>query len=194
MGSLPSSLPGAFSLQQAERAGLSRRLVYALVERGELEQLARGTFRRLGAELGPHPELVEIGVRVPMATLCLETALAHHGLSDALVAVPDLALPRGTRRPVTSTAVRWHFFQPETFALGRGSLELDAGAVVGLYSAERSVVDAFRLRGLEGHAVAYEALRRWLHRRGAEPRQLLALAEQLPRATAPLRHALEVLL
>jgi hypothetical protein len=61
--------------------------------------------------------------------------------------------------------VRWHFYQPETFELGRELVELDPGISIGLYSAERSIVDAFRLRGREGRDVVNEALRRWLRRR-----------------------------
>jgi hypothetical protein len=137
---------------------------------------------------------VPIALRAPEATLCLVTALARHALSDALIAAPDIALPRGRRPPAANTPVEWHFFQPETFALERNLVELSDQVSIGLYSAERSIVDAFRLRGREGHDVAYEALRRWLRRRGAEPARLLELAEKLPRATAPLRHALEVLL
>jgi hypothetical protein len=168
--------------------------VYALLERGELALVSRGVYRRIDAAPESGHELVEIALRAPEATLCLETALARHGLSDALETAPDLALPRGTRPPAASSPVRWHFFQPETFELGRTQIELDRGITIGLYSPERSIADAFRLRGREGRDVANEALRRWLRRRGAEPGKLVALAEQLPRASTALRQALEVLL
>jgi hypothetical protein len=55
-------------------------------------------------------------------------------------------------------------------------------------------VDAFRARGREGHEVGYEALRRWLRTRGAEPARLLEMAQQLPRGLTPIRLALEALL
>ncbi len=194
MLAIPPTLPGAFTLAQARAAGLSKKHVYALLERGQLELVSRGVYRRVDSAPGSGHELVEIALRVPEATLCLETALARHGLSDALTTAPDLALRRGTRPPTASSPVRWHFFQPETFELGRELIELDEGIAIGLYSAERSIVDAFRLRGREGRDVANEALRRWIRRRGSEPGKLVALAEQLPRASTALRQALEVLL
>ena len=193
MATLPRDLPATFTLAQARDAGLTKKVLYRLCDRGEFEVLARGVFRRAdAAELDV--DLVPIALRVPAATLCLVTALARHGLSDALIAEPDVALPRGTRAPAANTPVQWHFFQPATFELERGLLKLDETVAIGLYSAERSIVDAFRLRGREGHDVANEALRRWLRRRGAEPARLLELAARLPRALTPLRHALEVLL
>jgi hypothetical protein len=190
---IPSTLPSAFTLVQARAAGLTKKRVYTLLERGELAQVSRGVYRRADAADGEH-ELVEIVLRVPEATLCLETALARYGLSDALITAPDIAVRRGTRPPRAVTPLRWHFFQPETFELGRSLLELSSGIAIGLYSAERSIVDAFRLRGREGHEVANEALRRWLRQRGSAPGRLVELADRLPRASAPLRHALEVLL
>jgi hypothetical protein len=193
MASLPSNLPSTFTLSQALAAGATKKGLYRLRDRGELEELARGVFRRAESPERDF-DLVPIALRAPEATLCLVTALARHALSDALIAAPDIALPRGRRPPAANTPVEWHFFQPETFALERSLLELADQVSIGIYTAERSIVDAFRLRGREGHDVAYEALRRWLRRRGAEPARLLELAEKLPRATAPLRHALEVLL
>jgi 2-polyprenyl-6-methoxyphenol hydroxylase-like FAD-dependent oxidoreductase len=68
------------------------------------------------------------------------------------------------------------------------------GIDIGQYSPERSIVDAFRLRGREGHELGHEALRRWLRRSGAQPAHLLEMASKFPRALTPLRQALEVLL
>jgi hypothetical protein len=155
--------------------------------------VARGIYRRASEEL-INLELAEFALRAPRATLCLTTALARHGLSDALIAAPDLALPRGTRAPVTSGPASWHMFDVATFELGRGTLPIDEGLTIGLYSPERSIVDAFRTRGREGYEIGYEALRRWLRTRGAEPARLLEMAQQLPRGLTPIRHALEALL
>jgi hypothetical protein len=189
----PARPPSTFTRKQAQAAGLSKHALYRMRDRGELEQLARGLFRRRDAELVDE-DLLEIAVRCPKATLCLQSALAHHGLSDAIPPSHELALPRGTRAPVVCTPVQWHWFEASSFELGRAPLPLDEHTSIGLYSAERSIVDAFRLRGREGHEVANEALKRWLRRRGSQPSALLELAKGLPRSEGPLRHALEVLL
>jgi hypothetical protein len=186
-------LPATFTYREARALGLSKRALYEMRDAGLIDTLSRGIYRRRNAELGDE-ELLEISLRAPQATLCLTTALIRHQLSDEIETMPNVALPRGTRAPATRARARWHFFDPETFELGRETLKLDARAQIGLYSAERSIVDAFRLRGREGHDTANEALRRWLTRRGAQPSVLLALAAKFPRALTPLRASLEVLL
>jgi hypothetical protein len=187
------ALPATFTYQQAREAGWSKRALYQARDAGEIEAIGRGVFRRHDAEAG-YPDLLEVAARAPLATLCLTSALVRHGLSDAIPERHDLALPRGTRRPALSAAVQWHLFDAATFELGRELVRLEHGLELGLYSAERSIVDAFRLRGREGHELAHEALRRWLRRRGSSPAALLGLAQALPRSEAPLRRALEVLL
>jgi hypothetical protein len=69
---------------------------------------------------------------------------------------------------------------------------LESGEEISIYSPERSVVDAMRLRGQVGSDVAYEALRRYLKRPGASPGDLLRLARRL-RAGGPMSDALQVL-
>jgi len=109
------------------------RVMLALVvtrARGEaakdvVDQLGRGLFRRAGsAAEQADPDLLEITLRAPRATLCLSTALARHGLSDAIPARIDVALPRGQRQPRTQAPARWHAFAADTFELGRDELRL----------------------------------------------------------------------
>jgi predicted transcriptional regulator of viral defense system len=189
----PADLPDTFSYARARAAGLSRRRIYTLRDHGVIESLARGLYRRHDAPVAD-VDLIAVARKAPRATLCLTTALARHGLTDAIPAANDIAIPRGTRRPVVDAPVQWHSFDLATFELGRESIDLEGGTPIGLYSAERCIVDAFRTRGVEGHELGYEALRRWLRRRGSQPGELLDLAGRLPRAATPLRIALEVLL
>jgi hypothetical protein len=62
---------------------------------------------------------VEIAERVLRATLCLETALARHGLIDAIPAAIDIAVPRGSTRPTLRAPCRLHQFDARTFDLER---------------------------------------------------------------------------
>ncbi|TDU90668.1 putative AbiEi antitoxin of type IV toxin-antitoxin system [Kribbella voronezhensis] len=188
-----ADLPDTFTAARARTSGLSRRQLYTLRNHGSIEPLARGLYRKRDAPAADL-DLIAAARKAPLATLCLTTALARHGLTDAIPATNDIAIPRGTRRPAINAPIQWHSFDAATFELGRGSVELDETTSIGIYSAERSIVDAFRTRGLEGHELGYEALRRWLRRPGSQPGELLDLANRLPRASGPLRHALEVLL
>jgi predicted transcriptional regulator of viral defense system len=184
-------LPTTFTYRYAREAGVSKRRLYQLRDDGVIQQVARGVYRRADAPPADL-DLIDIAQRAPEATLCLISALAEHQLTDAIPAFYDLAMPRGVRPPATEAQVHWHAFDPRTFAIGRDGKALDDTARIGLYSAERSIVDAFRLRAQIGEDVAYEALRRWL-RHGGQPSSLLKVAQAFPHARGEIRRVLAVL-
>jgi len=189
-----ATLPSTFSYSQARAFGMSERRLYALRDAGLVEMLGRGLYRRTDTRIQADFDLLEIAFRATESTLCLTTALARHGLSDAIPGSIDVALPRGHRHPRTQAPVTWHAFAADTFGVGREEVALADGVSIGLYSPERCIVDAFRLRHVEGPEVAHEALRRWLRRRGAHPAELVAMAHSFPKAESALRTALEILL
>lgn len=186
------ALPPTFSYAQARAAGYTKHAIYQLRDSGVIEPLSRGLYRLTSAEVFDL-DLLEIAHKAPQATLCLISALSRHGLTDEIPARTDIALPRQTRPPAVATPVRWHQFARESFDVGRMPVQLAANTQIGLYSAERSIVDAFRLRGREGDQLAHEALKRWLRKRN-QPATLLRLARHFPRTVTPIREALELLL
>jgi len=190
---LPSELPELFTYTDARRLGLSERQLRNLHAQGTIEKIGRGLFS--ATTLDADPDLIEAAFRSERATMCLTSALARHDLTDEIPTTIDLALPRGARTPATSAPMTWHKFDPKTFDLGREALDVGAGYRIGLYSAERSICDTFRIRHLEGTDQAVEALKRWLRRPGSQPSQLLAMATGMgPKAAVPIRSALQILL
>lgn len=177
----------------AHTAGLSDPALYGLVEQGRIERIGHGLYRRADVEIDDL-ELVVIAAGNDRATLCLTSALARHGLTDQIPARIDVALPRGSRHPKVSAPARWHQFATATFDIGRDQLDLDAGFTIGLYNPERSIVDAYRLRHLEGDELGVAALKAWLSRRGSQPSRLLEVAGSFPKALGRLREDLRVLL
>ena len=181
------------TLAAAAHAGLRKDQVYALVQSGRLERVGRGVFVD-PARIDPAwASLAAATALKPVATLCLTSALVHHGLSDAIPFATDIALPRGIRQPAGFDHVNWHSFDPETFDVGRTPLQQD-GLTLTIYSPERTIIDCFRLAHREGTDQAYEALRRWVGKRGNQPSSLLDLATAFPKAKPRIRQALEVLL
>ena len=174
-------------------AGLSAERLYRYRDEGHLEQLGRGLYRRANASPADH-NLLEIAHRVPEATLCLITALAHHGLTDVIPDRIDIAIPRGRRIPALQSPTNFHVFAKDTFGLGRDVIPVGDGLTLGLYSAERSLVDMVRLRHREGAEITWEALRRRLRRKGARPAMLIEMARSFRGAERAVRHALEVVL
>lgn len=187
------ALGDTFTYGEAKQAHVSDRRLYRMRDAGEVIALGGGVYRWANAP-AVDTDLVEIAERVPRATLCLESALARHGLIDAIPAAIDIAVPRGSRRPTLRAPCRLHQFDPKTFELGREAIDVGARRPLGLYSPERCLVDVVRLRHLEGSDTAWEALRRWLQRPGRSPAQLIELAQSFLGAEPALRRALEVLL
>jgi predicted transcriptional regulator of viral defense system len=185
-------LPATFRHAEAIRRHVNDRMLRQLESAGLIERTGRGLYRRTDAD-ATDEDLLEIASRLPIATLCLSTALARHDLTDEIPAAIDIALPRNTWKPATRAPVRWHDFDRKTFDTGRELFPLDTSTTIGLYSAERSIIDAYRLRHREGPEQAHEALRRWL-RSGGQPTALLTMAEAFPRAQPAIRQALEILL
>lgn len=187
---LLASLPETFRYSEA-MDHVTERQLRSLIGTGTIVALARGLYRK-GDWIGDE-DLIEIAAKAPRSTLCLRSALARHGLIDDIPPEIDVAIPRGSWTPETIAPVRWRHFDANTFELGRGELDIGGGRSIGLYSAERSIIDAFRMRHIDGADLAIEALKRWL-RKGGQPSELLALARSFPRAQSALRATLEILL
>lgn len=183
-------LPDTFRFSEAvEKIG---RYQFNRLLAGELiKQLARGLYRKrewLGDE-----DLIEIASKSTKATIALQSALARHELIDAIPSAIDIAIPRGSWTPVVRPPVQWHHFDAATFDIGREQLDIGSGQNIGIYSAERCIIDAFRLRHLEGDDTANDALKQWL-RRGGQPSTLMGMARSFPRARSALQRTLSVLL
>lgn len=176
----------------AHSSGMSRTGLYRAALAGEYERIARGLYLPANTEPADW-DWIEAASRRPDATICLGSALAHYDLIDDIPRALDVALPRGSRRPATKSAIRWHLFDEKTFQLGREIIPIPGTtATIGIYSAERSIADAFRLRGEMGYELGRTAMREWL-RRGGQPARLARIAEELPRARGPIMRTLEAL-
>lgn len=177
---------------EARELGLSKSALHRATKAGRYDRIARGLYRSSDAKAADW-DWLEAASRRPDATICLTSALAHYDLTDAIPDALDVALPRGARTPATSSAIRWHHFDRPTFSFGRGEIPiLGTTETIGIYSPERCIADAFRLRGGLGYELGRDALREWL-RRGGKPASLMSIAAELPRARRPLLDALQTL-
>lgn len=190
-----ATLPDRLNYGDLSSQGLTRHGLDQLIESGEFERIAPGLFLRSGLADDTTAAWIAIAAKKPAATLCLLTALSLHELTDEIPARSDIAIPRGTQ-PVTvhHAPISWHRFDADTFCIGRTEHALPDGSSIGLYSAERTLIDLFRLRHAWGSDLALGALKRWLHGRGSSSGSLLAMAEEFPKARPSIHHALEVLL
>ncbi|HEV7504334.1 MAG TPA: type IV toxin-antitoxin system AbiEi family antitoxin domain-containing protein [Thermoanaerobaculia bacterium] len=90
---------GLFTTQQAAEAGYSPQLLAHYVQAGRAVRARRGIYRLVHFPAGDQEELVAAWLWSERAGIVShQTALALHGLSDALPAHVHLTLPNGWRR------------------------------------------------------------------------------------------------
>jgi len=163
-------------MSEALAAGLNRRSLYALRDAGTITQLSRGVYRLASLPELEAPDLVTVATRIPTGVVCLISALAYHDLTTQIPHAVDIALPRGAEKPrIEYPPVSFHWFSGSAFTSGIETPTVD-GKKLRVYSAEKSVADAFKYRSKLGLDVALEALRTWRARRGAVVERLLEQA------------------
>lgn len=188
-------LPEMLGYKDLAKAGLTRGQFERLIRSEEYERIAPGQFMRTGATDDTTAAWMAIAAKRPQATLCLLTALSIHDLTDEIPTRSNIAIPRGTKPLTAWTApISWHHFDAATFDIGRTEYALPGGRAIGLYSAERTIIDLFRLSHEWGSDLAIDALKRWLRVRGHSPSRLLMMAKSFPKGRPALQNALEILL
>lgn len=183
-----------FTLSDARAHGMRKDEIYKCLAAGEIERGGVGVYYRPDAVDPAEVSWGAATARHPSATLCLTSALVYHDLSDAIPVSTDIALPRRTRLPAGFDHVAWHLFDVATFNIERCQAKSSLDIPLYVFSAERTIVDCFRLAYREEAEVPYMALKRWLRQRGNTAARLLDVAASFPRTLARIRHALEILL
>lgn len=144
-------------------AGMSRTKLSRLVQKGELERVARGLYASPESELTEHHSLVEATCLVPRGIVCLLSALSFHNLTTQspfevwiAVDVKSKRLPRVAYPPLH---VVWFSGSALNFGVEEHVLE---GHSVKITSPAKTVADCFKYRNKIGVDIAIEALRDYL--------------------------------
>ena len=184
---------GQLRMSEALASGLTRYTLYALRDRGVVEQITRGIYRL--RELPPlgNPDLVTVSLRYPKAVVCLVSALAWHGITTQIPHVVSVAVPKDSRVPTLDyPPIKVHKFSHEAYELGIEAHMLD-GAPVKIYNPEKTLVDCFKFRNKIGIDIVLEALKLHKARSGINLGELLEYA-RICRVDKVMRPYLEALL
>jgi predicted transcriptional regulator of viral defense system len=184
---------GVLRMSEALAAGLNRRNLYALRDAGTITQLSRGVYRLASLPELEAPDLVTVAARIPAGVVCLISALAYHELTTQVPHAVDIALLRGAEKPrIEYPPVSVHWFSGLAFTSAIETPTVD-GQKLRVYSAEKSVADAFKYRSKLGLDVALEALKAWRRRRRVGIERLLEQA-RVCRVERVMRPYLEALM
>lgn len=157
---------------EALKLGLHPRTLYYLRDEGIIEQVSRGLYRLADLPQMEAADLVVIAIRVPEAVVCLASALSFHDLTTEVPHVVHIALPKGKKSPrIQHPPIDTYHFSEPTFSHGIEIHSMD-GVPVRIYSAAKSVADAFKFRRRTGQNLAVESMKRCIEMRKASPAEL----------------------
>jgi predicted transcriptional regulator of viral defense system len=177
-----------FRYRDARARGVTAYQLQRSVDRGEIERVGRGLYRRAGAELDPMESVASVAAAVPGAIVCLLTALAIHGIGTQAPAEVWIALDRKRRKPVhLPVQVRIVRSSGRMLEVGIDTRRM-AGTRVRITGPARTVVDCVRYRNKIGIDVAMEALRDALHTRKASVGEILRIADACRAGTVVRRY------
>lgn len=189
---LIESAGGIIRTAEAIDLGVHAVTLYRLRDQGLIEQISRGVFRLSSLPSVTNPDLITVVKRIPKGVVCLISALAFHGLTTQIPRHVFVALPRQTMKPrMTYPPLRIFWYSNKAIQNGVEIHRLD-GVPVSIFSAEKSVADAFKYRNKIGFDVALEALRMWRRKKG-DLDELLKFAK-ICRVENVLRPYLEAIL
>jgi len=150
---------GQLRMSEAVARGITRYMLYSLRDRGVIEPVTRGVYRLMEMPPISNPDLVTVSLRFPNAVICLISALAYHGITTQIPHEVSVAVSRDARLPsLDSPPVHAHKFSDAAFKAGVEKHRID-GAMVRIYSAEKTLADCFKYRNKIGMDVVLEALR-----------------------------------
>lgn len=183
---------GQLRMSEALAGGITRYTLYALRDRGVVEQITRGIYRL--RELPPlgNPDLVTVSLRFPKAVVCLVSALAWHEITTQIPREVSVAVPKDSRTPTLDyPPIKAHKFSHEAYGPGIEVHLLD-GAPVKIYNPEKTLADSFKFRNKIGMDVVLEALKLHKERNGINLAELIKYA-RICRVENVMRPYLEML-
>jgi predicted transcriptional regulator of viral defense system len=168
---------GVISASDLESLGASSTYLAKLVERGDLERLARGRYQIASRGSVVESSIRTVCSRAPRAVICLSSALAFHGIGTQMPNQVWLAVDRKSRPPklddIQATIIR---MTDSNLKKGVATYRLD-GVSARITNPSQTIVDCFRFRSKVGMDVAIEALRDGLRSKKATPDQLFRAAK-----------------
>ena len=167
---------GQLRMHEALAVGISRTQLYALRDRGEVEQVSRGIYRLADLPALGNPDLVTVSLRYPKAVVCLVSALSFHEMTTQIPYEVSVAVPRNTTLPkLDYPPLDAHWFSGQAYDSGVEVHDVD-GVTVCVYSPEKTLADCFKFQHKLGTEVVMEALRLYKERKQVNVQELLKQA------------------
>ena len=181
---------GFIRMAEALHAGINRYTLYSMLEKGELERLSRGVYRLSGLPDLSDPDLAIIATRIPLAVVCLISALSYHDLTTQIPHEVSIALPVGVKSPILDyPPIIIHRFNQPSFEAGVETHLID-GIQTKIYNPEKTLVDCFKFRNKIGMEVVLEALKTYREKQPIHVGKIMGYAK-ICRVTSVIKPYIE---
>ena len=175
------------------RAGMDHHALARLTERGLLERVRRGLYRRADMISGD-VAVADVAASSPHGVICLLSALSRYELTTTTPWEVYLAIPRKAWAPkITYPPVRVVFYSAGMFDYGIRDEPLSSGQTVRMYSPEKSMADAFHFEDYAGRDMALEALKTYMGRRRERNIPALLKAAEICKVRSTMQQYIEAL-
>ena len=153
---------GILKTKDLLKLGYYYRKIQQLINDGEIEQIRRGYYQRIGEN--SYSEIAIIAKLFPDAVLCMESALNYYGYTERTpsawnIAIPDCSSRRRFR--IAWPLIKPHFVIQSKFPVGIENAEIE-GTNVKLYNRERTICDCLTHRNKMDTEVFNNAIRGYL--------------------------------
>ena len=193
---------GMARLSELIAGGITAATVSRMEKKGLITQLSRGLYQLPDAPLDTNHTLAEAAKLIPKGIICLDSALAFHGLTDRIPSRVWVAIGSREWRPrTTQTPVYIVRFGPKVFDMGYEKHVIER-VPVRIYAPAKTVADLFftahrqhrRYGSRVGLSQAVQGMKQALRRRKATPAEIACYAEQagIWKAVQPYLEALTV--
>lgn len=172
-----------FTIQDAEKEGISKRMLSYYVDKGVIERLEHGLYRYKDSNAEIDIKWYDLAVAaksVKNGVICLASALVYYDLSDDFLNEYWIAIPHSRSRQSNE---KFRFVRMRDIELGVKKIKL-SGIEVEIFDPERTIIDSFRLLDLE---TAIKALKAYLSGTKVKPnlRKLKDYSKKLRQDISP---------
>lgn len=173
--------------------GIQAEYLRRLCDRGQLKKLGRGSYVAANTRLSTDLILAIVARAIPNGVVCLESALAFHGLGEFDADEVSVAIERRAAKPrVEFPDIRVARLGGPAFTEGVEVHVLE-NVKVHIYSLEKTLADLFKFRNKIGPHIAVDALRSALAEHDVNMRRLWHFA-RLCRVERVMRPYVDALL
>lgn len=156
---------GLARARELREAGVSATTISRAIDTGRVERVGRGLYRLPSNARNRHEALAEIAKRVPKAVICLKSAMHFHEVTNIQPKCVWIAIgykdwaPKIAHPPVKVVRFR------EDYLRNGVERHVVLGVEVQVYSLEKTLADAYRIKRLIDRPTAIAATKVTLHER-----------------------------